>query len=114
MDVHLSLNIFCRNKLLRPTKTGIFILWSFSIDPENCFQKHHLKTSSSSRRKAQTCSQLDFILAQVPGPKKWLILGVSLTHLVESRDLFFLEAEVVDKIFSVGCTKKYAADKRLC
>ena len=32
----------------------------------------------------------------MPGPKKWLILGVSLTHLVESRDLFFLEAEIVD------------------
>ena len=31
--------------------------------------------------------------------KKWLILGVSLTHLVESRDLFFLEAEIVDNIF---------------
>ena len=30
--------------------------------------------------------------------KKWLILRVSLTHLVESNDLFFLEAEVVDNI----------------
>ena len=38
-------------------------------------------------------------IVQVPGPKKWIILGVSLTHLVESRDLFFLEAEVVDNIF---------------
>ena len=28
-------------------------------------------------------------LVHVPGPKKWLILGVSLTHLVEGRDLFF-------------------------
>ena len=31
--------------------------------------------------------------------KKWIILGVSLAHLVESRDLFFLEAETVDNIF---------------
>ena len=35
----------------------------------------------------------------VPRPKKWLILGVSLAHLVESRDLFFLETEIVDNIF---------------
>ena len=35
----------------------------------------------------------------MPGPKKWLILGVSLTHLVESRDLFFLKAEIIDNIF---------------
>ena len=35
----------------------------------------------------------------MPGPKKWLVLGVSLTHLVESRDLLFLEAETVDSIF---------------
>ena len=27
-------------------------------------------------------------------------LEVSLTHLVESRDLFFLEAETVDNIFN--------------
>ena len=50
------------------------------------------------------------MLVQVPGPKKWLILGVSLTHVVESRDLCFLEAEVVD---NTGCTEKYAADKKL-
>ena len=30
----------------------------------------------------------------VPGPKHWLILGVSLTHLVESRDLFLLEVQI--------------------
>ena len=35
-------------------------------------------------------------IGQVIGPEKWLILGVSLTHLVE---LFFLEAEIVDNIF---------------
>ena len=35
----------------------------------------------------------------MPGPKKLIILGVSLTYLVESRDLFFLKAEAVDKIF---------------
>ena len=35
----------------------------------------------------------------MPGPKKWLILGVSLTHLVKSRDLFFLETVIVDNIF---------------
>ena len=33
----------------------------------------------------------------MPGPKKWLILEVNLTHLVQRRDLFFLEAEIVDK-----------------
>ena len=33
----------------------------------------------------------------MPGP--WVILGVSLTHLVKSRDLCFLEAEIVDNIF---------------
>ena len=31
--------------------------------------------------------------------KKWLISRPSLTHLVESRDLFFLEAKLVDNIF---------------
>ena len=31
--------------------------------------------------------------------KKWLILGVSFTHLVQSRDPFFCEAEIVDNIF---------------
>ena len=36
------------------------------------------------------------MIVHVSGPKKWLILGVSLTHLVESGDLFFLEAEMVD------------------
>ena len=35
----------------------------------------------------------------MPGPKRWLVLGVSLTHLVESRDLFFLEVEIVNNIF---------------
>ena len=44
-------------------------------------------------------------LVQVPGPKKWLILGVSLTHLVESRDLLFLEAEVIDNIFQLDVLK---------
>ena len=38
-------------------------------------------------------------IVQVQGPKKWLILGVSLTHLVESTDLFFLEAEIVGNDF---------------
>ena len=32
------------------------------------------------------------------GPKKWL-LGVSLTHLVENRGLFLLEADTVDSNF---------------
>ena len=40
-----------------------------------------------------------WLIVQVPGPKKWLISGVCLTHLVESRDLFFLEAEIADNIF---------------
>ena len=38
-------------------------------------------------------------------PKTWLILGVGLTHLVQSRDPFFLEAEVVDKIFQLDVLK---------
>ena len=41
----------------------------------------------------------------MPGPTKWLILGVGLTHLVESRDLFLLEAEIVDKIFNASVLK---------
>ena len=36
-----------------------------------------------------------------------LILGVSLTHLVESRDLFFLEAEIVDNIFQWNVLRNY-------
>ena len=39
------------------------------------------------------------------GPKKWLILEVSLTHLVESKDQSFLEAEVVDNVFQVDVLK---------
>ena len=35
----------------------------------------------------------------MPGPKRSLILGVRLTHLVESRGLFSLEADIVDNIF---------------
>ena len=30
-------------------------------------------------------------IVQVQGPKKWLILGVNLTQLVENRNLSFLE-----------------------
>ena len=41
----------------------------------------------------------------MPGPKKCLILGVGLTHLVESRDLFFLEADIVDNIFQWDALK---------
>ena len=37
-------------------------------------------------------------LVQVPGPRKWLILGVSLTRLVESKDL-----QIVDNIFNGKC-----------
>ena len=44
-------------------------------------------------------------LVQVPGPKKSLILGVSFTHLVESRDLIFLEAEIVNNIFQSDVLK---------
>ena len=39
---------------------------------------------------------LAFVISSGASTKKWLILGVSLIHLVESRDLFFLKAEVVD------------------
>ena len=44
-------------------------------------------------------------IVQVPGPKKWLISGVSLTHLVENKDLRFLEAEKVDNIFQLDVLK---------
>ena len=37
-------------------------------------------------------------IVQVPRPKNRLILRVSLTHLAESRDLPFLEAEIVDNM----------------
>ena len=39
------------------------------------------------------------LVVLVPGPKRWLILEVSLTHIVESRHLLFLEAEIIDNIF---------------
>ena len=45
------------------------------------------------------------IFSPVTRTKKWLILVVSLTHLVESRCLFFLEATFFNDM--------YAADKRL-
>ena len=45
------------------------------------------------------------MIVQVPGRNKWLILGVSLTHLVESRNLFFLETEIVDNIFQWDASK---------
>ena len=45
------------------------------------------------------------MVVQVPDPKNWLILRFSLTRLVESRDLFFLEAEVVDNIFQLDVLK---------
>ena len=53
------------------------------------------------------CEQLQLVLriVQVPGPRKWLILGVRLTHLVESSDLFFLGAEVVYSIFQLDLLK---------
>ena len=52
-------------------------------------------------------------LVQMPGPKKWLTLGVSLTHLVESRDLFFLEAEIVDNTFQWDVLKNMQQIKKL-
>ena len=39
------------------------------------------------------------LLVLVPGPKNWLILGVSLTHFSRKQILVFLEAEIVDNIF---------------
>ena len=56
--------------------------------------------------------RLNFHLVQVPGPKQWLILGVGLTHLVESRHLLFLEAEVVDNIFQLDVLKNMRQMKR--
>ena len=47
--------------------------------------------------QALACRLAQFV--QVSEPKKWLILGVSLTHLVERRYLFFREAEISDNIF---------------
>ena len=44
-------------------------------------------------------------IVQVAEQKKWPILGIGLTHLVESRDLFFLEAELVDNIFQWNVLK---------
>ena len=35
----------------------------------------------------------------MPGLQKLLILGVSLTQLVEKADMFYLEAEIADNIF---------------
>ena len=46
-----------------------------------------------------------YVFVQVPEPKKRLILGVGLTHLVESRYLFFLKAEIVDNIFQWDALK---------
>ena len=44
--------------------------------------------------------------------KKWLILGVSLTHLAESRDTFFVQAETVDNIFQWDVLKNMRQMKR--
>ena len=44
-------------------------------------------------------------IVQVPGPKRWLSLGVSLTHLVENSDLSFLKAEIVENIFQLDVLK---------
>ena len=49
----------------------------------------------------------------MPAPKKWLILGISLAHLLKSGGLFFLETEIADKTFQWIFTEKYAADKKL-
>ena len=50
-------------------------------------------------------------IVQLPGPKKWLILGVSLTHLVESQRPIFLEAEIVDNIFQWDAPKNMRQKK---
>ena len=50
-------------------------------------------------------AQLFTVISPSARTKKWLILGVSLTHLVESRDLLFLEAEIVDSIFQLDVLK---------
>ena len=42
---------------------------------------------------------VEIVISSGARTKKWLILGVSLIHLVESRDLFVLEAEILDNIF---------------
>ena len=47
----------------------------------------------------------------MPGPKKSLIFGISLTHLVESGDLLFLEAEIAD-IFQWDVLKSIKQIKR--
>ena len=50
-------------------------------------------------------------IVQVPGPKKWLILGVSLTRLVERQRPIFLEAEIVDNIFQRDVPKNMRQKK---
>ena len=54
--------------------------------------------AEGSRDKIHLSLSAAFSLFDSPGArtKKWLSLGVNLTHFVESRDLFFLEAEIVD------------------
>ena len=45
-------------------------------------------------------SKIDPVYHISPGARtKKVALGVSLTHLAKSRDLSFLEAEIVDNIF---------------
>lgn len=51
------------------------------------------------------------VIVQVPRPKKWLILGVGLTHLVESREVIFLEVDIADNIFQWDVPKNMRPKK---
>ena len=77
------------NRFLRPKQNKPVILLLLTT----CYTKCHAKSFKLFAHNAKC------LIVQMPGPKKWLILGVSLTHLVESRYLFFLEVEIVDNIF---------------
>ena len=86
------------------------IFWSNSRGPDFpiTFYFNKFYTFSPLSRPQSLIYALNiykFEVVQVSGPKKWLILGVSLTHLVESRDLLFLEEKIVENIFQWDALK---------
>ena len=68
---------------------------------KGCFPRR-FGTFASKMRSNCRVAQLEPLLRRT---KQGLILGVSLTHLVEIRDLFFLEAEIVNNIFQWNVPK---------
>ena len=77
----------------RSSITKSFQLQSASIVKYFSYRKIH--KNGGGGRIARTIKNYakgmfyNMVTVHVRGPKKWLILGVSLTHLVESKDLFF-------------------------